>query len=175
MMVTGSHGVRMQYDYTQDIGGLAGPVSVASPRWLRLTRSGDTITGYDSADGTRWTEVATADLAGLPATVQAGLFATSPDAVTASQSLGTASSSGDSTLATGIFDNVALSGGRPGGTWAGTAIGGTAQSGEGFQQADGRFTVTGSGDIAPLPPVAGSSNSGPLTTIEQPCKARSPP
>jgi len=61
------------------------------------------------------------------------LFATSPDAVTTSQSLGTASSSGDSTLATGIFDNVALSGGRPGGTWAGTAIGGTAQSGEGFQ------------------------------------------
>ena len=48
MMVTGSHGVRMQWDYTQDTAGLAGAVSAAAPRWLRLTRSGDTITGYDS-------------------------------------------------------------------------------------------------------------------------------
>ena len=41
MMVTGSHGVRMQYDYTGDAPGLAGAVSAASPRWLRLTRSGE--------------------------------------------------------------------------------------------------------------------------------------
>ena len=78
MMVTGSHGVRMQYDYTQDVAGLPGAVSAASPRWLRLTRAGDTVTGYDSADGTHWTQVGTATLPGLPATVQAGLFATSP-------------------------------------------------------------------------------------------------
>ena len=77
-MVTGDHGVRMQDDYTHDRAGLPGAVSAASPRWLRLTRSGDTITGYDSADGTHWTEVGTAHLAGLPATVQVGLFATSP-------------------------------------------------------------------------------------------------
>ena len=31
MMVTGSHGVRMQYDYTRDDAGLAGAVSAASP------------------------------------------------------------------------------------------------------------------------------------------------
>ena len=55
MMVTGSHGVRMQDDYTSDTAGLPGAVSAASPRWLRLTRSGDSITGYDSADGTHWT------------------------------------------------------------------------------------------------------------------------
>ena len=52
-MVTGGHGVRMQGDYTQDTPGLAGAVSAASPRWLRLTRAGDTVTGYDSADGVR--------------------------------------------------------------------------------------------------------------------------
>ncbi len=63
MMVTGSHGVRMQYDYTGDIAGLAGSVSAAAPRWLRLTRSGDVITGYDSADGSHWTEVGTVTLA----------------------------------------------------------------------------------------------------------------
>ena len=57
MMVTGSHGVRMQWDFTHDVAGLAGKVSAASPRWLRLTRSGDTITGYDSADGAHWTRV----------------------------------------------------------------------------------------------------------------------
>src|SRR5215469_1918106 len=55
MMVTGSHGVRMQYDYTQDVAGLPGAVTAASPRWLRLTRTGDTVTGYDSADGRHWT------------------------------------------------------------------------------------------------------------------------
>ena len=58
MMVTGGHGVRMQYDYTHDIAGQAGQASAASPRWLRLTRSGDTITGYESADGTHWTRSA---------------------------------------------------------------------------------------------------------------------
>ena len=78
MMVTGGHGVRMQYDYTGDAPGLAGAVSAASPRWLRLTRSGDTFTGYDSADGAHWAKVGTATLTGLPSTVQGGLFATSP-------------------------------------------------------------------------------------------------
>ena len=72
MMVTGGHGVRMQYDYTQDIAGIPGSVSTAHPRWLRLTRSGDAVTGYDSADGVHWTRVGSADLTGLPATVQVG-------------------------------------------------------------------------------------------------------
>ena len=31
VMVTGGHGVRMQYDYTGDIAGLPGRVSAASP------------------------------------------------------------------------------------------------------------------------------------------------
>src|SRR4029453_4951591 len=88
VMVTGSHGVRMQYDYTHDIAGPPGPVSQASPRWLRLTRTGDTITGAESADATHWTTIGTARLAGLPTTVQAGLFATSPQyAQPTSQSL----------------------------------------------------------------------------------------
>ncbi len=56
MMVTGGHGVRMQYNFTGDTAGMPGAVSAAHPRWLRLTRSGDTITGYDSADGTHWTQ-----------------------------------------------------------------------------------------------------------------------
>src|ERR1017187_2647377 len=78
MMVTGSHGVRMQWDYVNDTPGLKGSVSAASPRWLRLVRDGATITGYDSADGTHWTLAGTAALPGLTSTAQAGLFAARP-------------------------------------------------------------------------------------------------
>ncbi len=74
MLVTGSHGVRMQYNYTGDLAGLPGQVSAAAPRWLRLVRAGDSITGYDSADGTHWTKVGVVTLAGLPSVVQVGLF-----------------------------------------------------------------------------------------------------
>ena len=115
MMVTGSHGVRMQYDFTQDLPGLAGAVSAASPRWLRLTRSGDTITGYDSADGTHWAQVSTATLAGLPQAAQAGLFTTSPQYL--QTSLGEASISGGPSVATGVFNHVSLT--WPSGSWAG--------------------------------------------------------
>jgi ABC-type transport system involved in multi-copper enzyme maturation permease subunit len=169
MAVTGSHGVRMQYDYTQDSPGLAGSVSVASPRWLRLTRSGDTVTGYDSADGRRWTEVGTAQLTGLPATVQIGLFATSPDhsVVTTNFGGGTSGSGGPST-ATATFGQVSLTGAAArGSAWAGTAIGGSDPAiATGFQQAGGRLTVTGSGDIAPLVP-GEANNGGRAKTVEQ--------
>jgi ABC-type transport system involved in multi-copper enzyme maturation permease subunit len=169
MMVTGQHGVRMQYDYTGDVAGLPGHVSAASPRWLRLTRSGDTIAGYDSADGHHWTEVGTVHLAGLPGTVYTGLFAASPvdfqpNFPSYAQSGGGMSPS----LATGVFDNVSLHGGQAGGTWSGQMIGanGPVYSGPqiGFRQADGRFAVTGTGDIAPM--VGGGANTSfPTGTI----------
>ena len=84
MMVTGQHGVRMQYDYTGDTAGLLGAVSAESPRWLRLTRAGDTLTGYDSADGSTWTRVGTVTLTGLPSTVQGGAVRHLPGARAAS-------------------------------------------------------------------------------------------
>jgi hypothetical protein len=165
IMVTGSHGVRMQWDYVDDTPGLAGKVSAASPRWLRLTRSGDVIRGYDSADGTHWTLVGTATLAGLPPAPQAGLFAATPGYTVNSTGLGTASSKGGDALATGAFDHVALVGAWPaGGRWTGDAIGANSlvsgslpASAQGFKQAGGRFTVSGSGDIAPAGSLGGSS------------------
>ena len=179
MMVTGSNGVRMQYDYTGDIAGLPGSVSAAHPRWLRLIRSGDTVTGYDSADGAHWTKVGTVRLAGLPATVQVGMFATSPGFVQTSTSFGGSSNQGGPSQATGVFDDVAVSGTPAGGTWAATAVGGggpmNLQAGSGgpggrlgaagFAQAGGTFTLTGSGDIAPVAP--GGAGSFPTATIEQ--------
>jgi ABC-type transport system involved in multi-copper enzyme maturation permease subunit len=165
MMVTGAHGVQMQYDYTGDAPGLAGAVSAASPRWLRLTRSGDTFTGYDSTDGAHWTKVGVATLTGLPPTVLGGLFATSPPYWQATGA-GTSVTGGDSE-ATGAFDHVSLLGGWPNAAWAGTAIGDAggpaAGSPGGFQEAAGRFTVGGVGDIAPS--VAGAAGLG--VTIAQ--------
>ncbi len=166
MMVTGGHGVQMQYDYTGDIAGMPGTVSAASPRWLRLTRSGDALTGYESANGIRWNIVGTAHLDGLPATVQAGMLAASPDTTRlVSQSLGAGTSTGGPSLATAVFDHVRLSGTQPGGAWrggvAGGSSGGLPASVSGFRNAGGDFTVTGTGDIAPV--VAGSD----ATTIGQ--------
>jgi len=155
VLASGDHGVRMQFDYTQDMAGPPGRPSAVSPRWLRLTRSGDTITGYESPDGTHWTRIGTATLAGLPATVQAGLFATSPAySVMTTPGIVGASNTGGPTLATGVFDHVGLSGAWPASGWRGDDIGdGPGSSypvqGGGYHHFGGAFTVTGSGDIAP--------------------------
>jgi hypothetical protein len=137
MIVTGGHGVRMQFDYTHDIAGLPGPVWAASPRWLRLVRTGDTLTGYDSADGTHWTMTGTARLPGLATAVQAGIFVTSPDSVT--------SENAGSTMASAVFDHLTMAGAQPGGQWAGQDFGAGAAynplSG-GYRQAGGSSRPT---------------------------------
>ena len=163
MMVTGSHGVRMQYDYTGDTAGPAGTVSTASARWLRLTRSGDAVTGYESADGTSWVKVGTAQLAGPSSAVQAGLFATSPayTKMTSQRLLGSGGIVLPS-LATAVFDHVRLHGAWPRGPWRGSVVGDGASAGNpgqrgGYHQASDRFTVSGSGDIAPAIPRAGNA------------------
>lgn len=144
VMVTGSRGVQMQYNYTHDSPGLAGPVGPSFPRWLRLTRAGDVITGYDSADGARWTEIGTARLTGLPRTVQIGLFVTSPLYFPA----------GTSSVATASFDQVSARGDLPHRSWTGDPIAGfypSVPSASTWQQPSaGAFTISGSGDIAPL-------------------------
>lgn len=153
MMVTPDNGVRMQYDFIHDTAGIPGVVSAASPRWLRLSRSGTTVTGYDSTDGVQWTQVGTATLTGLSATVQAGLFAASPGYTVTQNSFGGSSSQGTSAQATGTFDNVGLQGGRGTGGWTGTIVGGADNDPSlppaGFQRTPDGFTVSGSGDIAP--------------------------
>ena len=148
IMVTSSHGVRMQYDYVHDKAGLPGPVSAASPRWLRLDRSGDTVTGYDSADGTHWIKVDTVHVTGLGPTAQGGLFVASPDSV---QGFGT-----DASVSTAGFRNLGLQGSWLGGNWTGDQVGAErdanghpAWNPGGLTESGGRFTVTGTGDIAP--------------------------
>jgi len=172
IVVTAGHGVRMQWNYTGDTAGLAGTVSTATPRWLRLTRSGDVITGYDSADGTHWTQVAAVTLAGLPSAAQVGLVTASPDYtehVGEGFGGGTSNFSGPS-QDTAVFDRLATSGGwtpAPGSRapWAGGYVGPPEMPGiGGYHQSGGQFTVTGQGDIAPIPSGHGGE-ADPAVTV----------
>jgi ABC-type transport system involved in multi-copper enzyme maturation permease subunit len=148
VMVTGSHGVEMQYNYSHDGQGLAGAAGPSSPRWLRLTRAGDVITGYDSAGGARWTEIGTVRLTGLPRTVQIGLFVTSPAYFGAGADVGTPS------VATASFDRISTAGDVLRRSWTPDAITGfypyEPSASTWKQPSAGAFTISGSGDIAPL-------------------------
>ncbi|HET6857614.1 MAG TPA: hypothetical protein VFH94_11045 [Streptomyces sp.] len=157
LMLTGHHGVRMQHDYRHDIAGSDSRVSAESPRWLRLTRSGDTITGYESADGKRWAKVGAARLSGLPETVQVGLFATSPGDLTLRPvGLGGATQEVRFTQAAGVFDHVDVTGADDAGGWRKNAVGEMNHTDwEKYHKAstavqkNGTITVTGTGDIGP--------------------------
>ncbi|WP_283136022.1 hypothetical protein [Rhizohabitans arisaemae] len=142
VMLTGYHGVRMQYNFTHDLPG--GPHN--GPQWLRLTRSGDTVTGSESDDGKTWTEVGTVRLTGLPETVEIGLFATSPGV------LWDMAKAFAQTTAT--FDRITLQGAN--GSWRRDDVGvGMLSDGKtphhpgGVVESGDKLIVTGNGDIGP--------------------------
>ncbi|WP_407566171.1 ABC transporter permease subunit [Streptomyces sp. 184] len=165
LMRTAEHGVRLQHGFEHDTagGGVDGDAAV----WLRLTRDGDRLTGYRSADGERWDEVGSVSAAGLPRTARAGLFVAAPETVQVERSFGSLSIGTGPSEATGVFDHVRLEedgGGDGGGSGAaawrdeavGPVSGPAAANGPvgGTERSGGTFTVTGSGDIGPRPPVA---------------------
>jgi hypothetical protein len=157
IMMTGGHGVRFQHDYRYDTAGRPGTVAEQSPRWLRLTRAGDTVTGSESDDGRQWRTVASATLAGLPATAQVGLFATSPGDLTLRETgLGGAVEEVRFTQAVGVFDHVTVEGGTTG-AWRSDPVGDMNHTdwernhnASGSVEQDGVVTVSGAGDIGPL-------------------------
>ena len=159
VMATGGHGDRFQDDYTHDQAGPSATVTADTPRWLQLRRSGDTITGYDSTDGTSWHRIGGARLPNLPATVTVGVFVTSP--MTARQI---------PTEASARFDDLALTGATHG-TWQAHSIGmDPLQSypilGTGSAQASGTtVTVTGSGDLALAVPTQAGGDSAAQTLL----------
>jgi len=172
LMVTGAHGVRMQHNYTHDTAGRPGGVSPQTPRWLRLTRAGDTITGDESADGTQWTKVGTARLAGLPETVQVGLFATSPGDLTLKRvALGGSITESRFTQATATFDHIGLDG-APAGPWGHDSVGEMGHTdwekyhrAPGVVESNGTLTVTGTGDIGPVGAEGGHTTESHLVGL----------
>ncbi|MDD5261391.1 MAG: putative Ig domain-containing protein, partial [Methylacidiphilales bacterium] len=95
MLVTPGNGLAYQYRTTagagaQNVSGGAG----AAPYWVRVTRSGNTFTGYTSPDGTTWTQVGTPLTIAMGTNVYIGLPVCSHN---------------NTTLSTATFDNVTAS------------------------------------------------------------------
>ncbi len=150
VLVTPDHGVWMESMFTTEHAGPAG----GTPRWIKLTRSGNSITGYSSTDGRSWQEIGTTTVT-LPNTVDVGLFVTSPPLF-----LTTRTGSGNATrisptVGSAIFDNVTVTGTQSAGRdWTGQNITtipsketGGLPTGD-LQRAGDTFTVTGAGDIS---------------------------
>jgi len=152
VMLTAAQGVHMQWDFDGDVQGSAS----SGTRWLRLVRSGPTITGYESVDGLAWQQIGVATPTSLPSTVEIGFYVSSPAAVYLSRGGGGSSVGEMLTRAQAMFDNVQLG---SGGTWHGDSIGTVmsrqndgASGGGQFTEANGAYTVTGSGTIGPKSP-----------------------
>jgi ABC-type transport system involved in multi-copper enzyme maturation permease subunit len=179
LMLTPGHGVRMQARGTTEITGSGG---ATAPYWLRLTRSGHYVTGWESADGHTWRTVGTVIDTGLPATAEAGMFVASP-AVATSHWAGPGKVVGTARPSTGraVFGHVTAGpaadvgeAGQPGddawqltdvaqppgppGTQVPAAAPGTVH------RSGGAFTVTGSGDLG-SPGVGGVGQDGQEDTV----------
>ena len=147
LLVTPDHGVRLQWGFEHDV---AGSEDGTAPRWLRLTRSGDVVTGYESSDATSWEEVGEVDLDELPSTVEVGIFVTSPKSMEIERQYGSSFVQEEPTLGEAVFDDVSVEAAEgtrsPDRDWRDydasiePGIGGSTES-------DGVFTLTGSGDI----------------------------
>jgi ABC-type transport system involved in multi-copper enzyme maturation permease subunit len=149
LMVTAKHGVHLRASFDTDVAGS----TEAAPRWVRLTRSGATVTGYESADGTAWREVGKVELRGLPQTAEIGLAVMSPPERRVERQAGSTSVGELPTINTATFDNVRAGSDRPA-AWISDDIGRPfAKFEPGTTEAEnGTFVVTGSGNIAPQPP-----------------------
>jgi ABC-type transport system involved in multi-copper enzyme maturation permease subunit len=103
VMVT-PEGVRAESSSGAAVAGSAG----TAPRWLKLTRSGSSVTAFESADGRAWSRVGTVELDGLPGAVEVGPFVASPSRVNVERALGGESIDVVSTGGTATFDGLRL-------------------------------------------------------------------
>lgn len=150
VLLTGARGVRMQSGFTEDQA--APGFATAKEAWLRLTRAGEQITAWASADGAAWQKIDTVRLKGLPDTVQIGLFVTSPGGLTVDEK-----PEGGHVVAVRFTQTTAeFSQVSPGGGWTDTLVGYTGYRTDwekghppGHTETGGVITVAGSGDIAP--------------------------
>jgi ABC-type transport system involved in multi-copper enzyme maturation permease subunit len=109
LMITPGHGVRLQSNFVTDLpGSMSG-----APQWLKLTRTGDSVTGYESPDGTSWSKVGTVQLEGMGPTVETGVFVASPDALKLYRQFGGEDISETTNLGKASFDNVKVEPAKP--------------------------------------------------------------
>lgn len=104
VLLTPGNGVRMQSDFAADVAGSAS----TGARWLRLTRSGSTITGYESANGTTWRQIGTMTPKALPATAEIGFYLSAAPEVYISRGMGGSSMGAYPSNATATFDGVQM-------------------------------------------------------------------
>ncbi|MEP6994637.1 MAG: PQQ-dependent sugar dehydrogenase [Acidobacteriota bacterium] len=100
---------------------------IAAPYWVKLVRSGNTLSGFASSDGVSWTLVGS-DTVSMAAAVYVGMPVTSHS---------------DGVLCTATFTNVSVSGGLPP-PWVHQDIGTVGAAGS-ASYSSGIFTVAGSG------------------------------
>ncbi|MEN3270609.1 ABC transporter permease subunit [Pseudonocardia sp.] len=147
MMVTPGHGVRLQSDFSKDLKGSSGP----APRWLRLTRTGKSVTGYESANGSDWARIGAVRLDALEPTVEVGMFVASPDQTQIKRQFGGESIQGLSTQGRAVFDNVGTTAAQPQSSAPWQQRNRSMPPSRGSSsEAGGVFTVIGSGDVGPF-------------------------
>ncbi|HEY6213243.1 MAG TPA: phospholipase D-like domain-containing protein [Vicinamibacterales bacterium] len=138
MLASAAKGDALQWRPTTGGTSLTAPGSLsAPPRWVRLVRSGDTFTGYESADGSTWTQVSQQTIT-MAADVLVGIAVTSHST---------------SASTTAVVTNVTVGGtGGGGGTgstlpapWTDGDVGSVTIPGS-ASYATGMFTVTASGN-----------------------------
>ncbi|MFI6944124.1 ABC transporter permease subunit [Streptomyces sp. NPDC050418] len=145
MMLTPGHGVRMQHDFVHDTAG--SKASADDPRWLRLTRDGTTLAGYESADGKDWNKVAAVEVPGLTGGVRIGMFVTSPMVSEMDRKFGSVDVGTEPSRSTAVFDHVTAEGAS--GSRQHDNVGDQPMAPGESEESGGTFTLTGSGDIAP--------------------------
>jgi outer membrane protein assembly factor BamB/regulation of enolase protein 1 (concanavalin A-like superfamily) len=127
LAVTPGNGITFQHGYNSSVSGGSYTFPGA---WLKLTRAGNAITAYSSANGTTWAEVGTTTISmSDPVTVGLVVCSHSPGA-----------------LNTSTFDNVSVTSGTPGlpVPWSDSDVGSPALAGS-ASYSGGVFTVNGSG------------------------------
>ncbi len=129
LAVTPGNGINFQYGFNASVSG--GSYSFPNG-WLKLTRSGSTITAFSSSDGTNWTPVGATTMS-MTDPVTIGLFNCAHNATA---------------LNTATFDNVSVTAGAaltpPPAPWTDADVGSPALAGS-ASYASGLFTVNGSG------------------------------
>jgi hypothetical protein len=154
LVITPDHGLRLRAHFTTDRPGGPG----GAPRWLRLTRTGSSVTGYESTDAATWRTVGTVSLTGLPPTVEVGLVVYSPGRLRVERRAGVTSAGEVPTMGRATFDTVRLDPPAPtAAPWRADTVGRPATKDDveptpPMVEAGGVIALSGSGTIDAYPP-----------------------